>query len=113
MAAPRNVDIKIDFERHDCVPGHRGWATFEERSLAAAQRTDEHGWSHSDVCQGIDLGGAHNGGPAAAFIVAPGAPALANNAEQRKTVCFRSKRVKESFSYLLAHLNNDSVKSEL
>jgi hypothetical protein len=89
-----HAQIKYNFTPYNGTPGEE-WEKFEERLLnAAADRTDDKGWSLADHFLGIDEGG-------------PRGPAFPNGAPATAAQNAFRKRRKEAYGLLSRHILDD------
>ena len=111
MANPRTVDIKLSFERWDGIAGP-ACRTWRRRLLQHAGHTDDRGWSLADCLLRKDEGAFVQGtGVVIGNALVPAAPSPLGvpfpgpAAALQKAQAARRKRLKESASYLLRHLD--------
>jgi hypothetical protein len=93
-------DIKYDITPYDGTPG-QDYANFEERLLNAAARADDRGWSLAEHFMQTD-----EGSPLGPPI--PGAGAVAAKAQTALR-----KRQKDSYAFLLKHITNADLVTDL
>ena len=90
-----SVDVKYDIAPHDGTPG-KPFDDFEDRLMNfAAGEVDERGWSLADLFDTTDEGG----------ILGPAMPA-GGNADARKAIQCRRKRIKEAYGLLTKHITD-------
>ena len=112
--ATRNVDIKLQFEQFDMMPGPTG-KRFQRNLLIHGGKSDTQGFSISDCFLRVDAFAVAYGQsvalPApAGTVVAPGAaPAPAAGIGIVAARQARKARLKESFSFLIMHITDQST----
>ena len=111
MANPRTVDIKVAFDRWDGIAGP-ACRTWRRRLIQHAGATDDRGWSLADCFLRKDEGAlvqgtgvVINGALQPAVFSALGMPYPAPAAALARAQVARRKRLKESASFLLRHLD--------
>ena len=112
--ATRNVDIKLQFEQFDMMPGPTG-KRFQRNLLIHGGKSDTQGFSISDCFLRVDAFAVAYGqsvalpapaGTVAAPGAAPGPAAGVGIVTARQA---RKARLKESFSFLIMHITDQST----
>ena len=114
MARPtKNVDIKLLFPQFNMLPGPAG-KRFQRDLLLHGGKTDTQGYSISDCFLRIDAYAVAYGQPIilpapAGTVLAPGAPLGPAGVGAIAGRQARKARLKESFSFLIMHLDDQST----
>jgi len=106
MASKTTIDIKIAFPQYNCQPGREDYDRFERNLHAHGGATDAEGWSLADCLMRTDDGAVDAVGnpmPGVAAI-----PAAGGAAGAQARAC-RRKRLKESYSFIIKHIDNADV----
>ena len=111
MAANQTVENKLFFTPFACQPGREAYDEFEENLLGHGGKSDDHGWSLADCLSRNDDGAVTALGAAVPGV--PFLPAAGGGAGVDARRRLRRKRLKESHSYLIAHISNLEVKRAL
>ena len=111
-ANPMATDDKLLFPTYDCSPGKEAYDVFEERLLGNGGRSDDQGWSLADCLNRRDDGAVTPAGAPVGGGV-PVLPAAGGGVATEKRRALRRKRLKESHSYLVRHISNETVKRVL
>ena len=106
---PITTDIKLAFEQYDMTPGNPG-RRFRRNLLIHGTKSDEAGFSVADTLARSDEGAVDAAGNPAPG--APTIPAAANTANDKRRA-LRVTRVKNSFSFLVAHISDEPTKTLL
>ena len=106
---PATTDIKLAFEQYDMTPGNPG-RRFRRNLLIHGTKSDEAGFSVADTLARSDEGAVDAAGNPAPG--APTIPAAANTANDKRRA-LRVTRVKNSFSFLVAHISDEPTKTLL
>ena len=106
---PITTDIKLSFEQYDMTPGNPG-RRFRRNLLIHGTKSDEAGFSVADTLARSDEGAIDAAGNPAPG--APTIPAAANTANDKRRA-LRVTRVKNSFSFLVAHISDEPTKTLL
>ena len=106
---PITTDIKLSFEQYDMTPGNPG-RRFRRNLLIHGTKSDEAGFSVADTLARSDEGAVDAAGNPAPG--APTIPAAANTANDKRRA-LRVTRVKNSFSFLVAHISDEPTKTLL
>eukprot|EP00900_Chrysochromulina_parva_P012988 jgi/Chrpa1/21690/Chrysochromulina_OHIO_Genome00028089-RA len=104
--ASKTIDIKIAFPQYNCQPGREDYDRFERNLHAHGGATDAEGWSLADCLMRTDDGAVDalgNPMPGVAAI-----PAAGGAAGAQARAC-RRKRLKESYSFIIKHIDNADV----
>ena len=107
------MDIKIQFEQFDMLPGPTG-KRFQRNLLLHGGKTDSQGYSITDCFLRVDPYAVAYGQPIilpapAGTILAPGAPLGPAGVGAIAGRQARKARLKESFSFLIMHLSDPST----
>ena len=109
------VDIKLAFQQYDCVPGP-ACREFRRNLLQLGARTDDRGYSLADTFLRQDEGAAAPGTdiPGIPHALNAGAAHLPTAGVQaQKARVSRTKRLKDSAAFLVAHISDTTVKQLL
>ena len=100
----KTIDIKISFQQYNCQPGREEYDRFERNLFAHGGISDAEGWSLTECLMRTDDGAVDAMGnpmPGVAAIPAAGGGNQGNSAR----AC-RRKRLKESFTFIVKHIDN-------
>ena len=111
MTANQTVENKLFFTPFACQPGREAYDEFEENLLGHGGKSDDHGWSLADCLSRNDDGAVTALGAAVPGV--PFLPAAGGGAGVDARRRLRRKRLKESHTYLIAHISNLEVKRAL
>ena len=100
----KTVDIKISFPTYNCQPGREEYDRFERNLLAHGGASDNEGWSLADCLMRIDDGAVDAPGNPMPGVTAIPAAGGGNQGHSARTC--RRKRLKESFSFIIKHIDN-------
>ena len=99
----RNVDIKLQFEQTDMTPGPAGRVFMRNVRVHGGKIVDDHGESLADCLMRQDAGAQDAAGNPIAGLVIP------NGQGQLLAMRLRTKRLKASYSYMIAHIHDDAT----
>ena len=103
----KTIDIKIAFQQYNCQPGREEYDRFERNLCAHGGASDAEGWSLADCLMRIDDGAVD-----AAGVLMPGVnpiPAAGGGNQGHSARTCRRKRLKESYSFIIKHIDNADV----
>ena len=103
----KTIDIKIAFPIYNCQPGREEYDRFERNLCAHGGASDAEGWSLADCLMRIDDGAVD-----AAGVLMPGVnpiPAAGGGNQGHSARTCRRKRLKESYSFIIKHIDNADV----
>ena len=113
-----NVDIKIQFEQTDMVPGPKG-RVFRRNTLVHGGKSDERGYSFADCFLRRDEGavvgpcftpaGVLNVPGVGGVLLAPAGVMIAPGQGNANATRLRRTRLKEAFRFLTAHIADDGT----
>lgn len=114
MPPSRTVDIKLSFPQFNGEPGP-DCRRFRRDLIQCGGQTDSHGASIADCLLREDEGAVQYGTgiPGVPAVAVPGVQAIAAGNAGRSARQRREARLKQSATYLLLHLDNDTTKNEL
>ena len=103
----KTVDIKISFQTFNCQPGREEYDKFERNLFAHGGTSDNEGWSLADCLMRTDDGAVDAAGNPMPGVTAIPAAGGGNQGNSQRTC--RRKRLKESYSYIIKHIDNPDV----